>query len=384
MDELQKKFSTTHRTGLVPISVVGRGAFSRVILSRYALDEDDKHGVENDHDLVAVKIMAKNRLRRQSQIERTETELRVLTEVASTSKYIVHCRSAYQTDDLILCVMEYCGRDLRAHLRQWGRLSPASVQSLAIQIIKGIQHLHEHGVLYRDLKPENILISQLGEVKLADFGLSKFLRPKNGLLSCLPRRGAIQNQKWGTTRTACGTPVYQCPEMIRGERYGLDADWWAFGNVVFELLTGRAPFLAATILEVHELILKNEITFPDYVSDEARSLITSLLHPRRNLRLGYAVSVAERLSNHPFLTGAPDSKLGSEDDLKAMITDDCTTDDDTESYVPEFIKSTESPVYVRGFREVPNEAFAHFVSIEGNSDRCISRSSSCSIAVMST
>jgi len=379
MEESNEKLFSEQGLNLVPLSVIGRGTFSRVILAR---STDAKYVDDDDDDLVAVKVMAKNRLRRRSQVERTETELRVLSEVASTSSYIVHCKQAYQTDDLLLCVLEYGGRDLRSHLRQWGRLSSIKVQSLGIQIIKGIQHLHSHGVLYRDLKPENVLISHRGQVKLADFGLSKFLSLKTGLLSCMPILGTTQREKWGTTRTACGTPVYQCPEMIRSQRYGLDADWWAFGNVIFELLTGQAPFLAATIPEVHELILKNEISFPDYVSKDARSMIVGLLHPLRSLRLGYGSAAALRLLNHPFLKSVVESRDGFEEDLKAVIDDVYCTDD---SYRPEFIKSSDSPIHVRGFREVPNEAFARFVSIEGHSERSLSRlssHSSCSLAVV--
>ena len=80
--------------------------------------------------------------------------------------------------------------------------------------------------MYRDLKPENVLIDNEGHIRLTDFGLSK---------------GGLQNTH-GRTESFCGTPEYLAPEIIRDKDYGYSVDWYSFGLVLYEMLTGINPF----------------------------------------------------------------------------------------------------------------------------------------------
>lgn len=80
-------------------------------------------------------------------------------------------------------------------------------------------------MIYRDLKPENILLDNEGHIKLTDFGLSKIVDDPNGM-----------------TYTFCGTPEYVAPEIIRGEGYTKLCDYWAYGIVIYEMLSGINPF----------------------------------------------------------------------------------------------------------------------------------------------
>ena len=85
--------------------------------------------------------------------------------------------------------------------------------------------MHSHNLVYRDLKPENIFLSSRGLLKLGDFGFVKQLKP---------------NQR---TYTICGTPDYMAPEVRMGTGYSRAADWWAFGILIFEMLTGETPYV---------------------------------------------------------------------------------------------------------------------------------------------
>lgn len=93
------------------------------------------------------------------------------------------------------------------------------------QLISAIEYIHKVGIVHRDLKPENILLDHNNNVKLVDFGLSNMYKPGE------------------TLKTACGSPCYAAPEMIKGERYlGLNADIWSSGVVLFAMVCGFLPF----------------------------------------------------------------------------------------------------------------------------------------------
>ena len=85
---------------------------------------------------------------------------------------------------------------------------------------------HELKLLHRDLKPANIFLSAAGNVKVGDFGISRFLNTSEGL-----------------AQTQCGTPLYMSPEMARGQRYSSAADAWAVGCILYELMTLQAPWI---------------------------------------------------------------------------------------------------------------------------------------------
>ncbi len=90
--------------------------------------------------------------------------------------FIVELHYAFQTPEKLYFVLDYVnGGDMFYHLRKKGRLSEKDVRIYTAEMILALSHLHENGYIYRDLKPENVLIDATGHIKLADFGLSKYL-----------------------------------------------------------------------------------------------------------------------------------------------------------------------------------------------------------------
>src|SRR5712691_7170605 len=140
------------------------------------------------------------------------------------------------TDGTYFMVMEFVrGHNLRSVLLEHGRLEPAQVGEVALQVLAALDHAHGHGIVHRDVKPENILIAGDGTVKVADFGLARAFAD------------STISQAEGTVT---GTVQYLAPEQIQGEPADPRTDLYALGVVMFELLTGRTPFSGETSLGI--------------------------------------------------------------------------------------------------------------------------------------
>lgn len=131
------------------------------------------------------------------------------------------------------------------------------------------------------MKPENILIDYNGHIALCDFGLCK-----------------LNMTKSERTNTFCGTPEYLAPELLLGQGYTKNVDWWTLGVLLYEMLTGLPPFYDENTNEMYRKILQQELRFPDDMSDPAISLLTGLLHRDPNQRLGNQGT--DEIRNHEF------------------------------------------------------------------------------------
>ena len=174
--------------------------------------------------------------------ERFEREARLMAKLEHP-----HCVSVIDfglVEDKPYLVMELVrGHSLHQVITSAGRLPPRRAADIARQILAGLAHAHELGIVHRDIKPANIMVSPkeaLGDhVQILDFGLARLLESSSLL----------------TTGVAVGTPSYMAPEQCRGAPADLRVDLYACGIVLFEMLTGGKPFNAKDPLEIVKLQL---------------------------------------------------------------------------------------------------------------------------------
>lgn len=138
------------------------------------------------------------------------------------------------------------GRTLREHLRDG--VPPRRALEWAAQIALGLGAAHERGIVHRDLKPENVFVADDGRVKILDFGLAQVETARTaGDTTVLTQAG-----------TFMGTPGYASPEQVSGDAATTRSDIFALGVILYELVTGRHPFMRPTVVETLTAILREE------------------------------------------------------------------------------------------------------------------------------
>ncbi|KAM3139083.1 hypothetical protein pb186bvf_008894 [Paramecium bursaria] len=259
------------------LGMLGQGAFGCVFKAKCNLDKK----------VYALKVMNKARIVRRRQLKYAVIEAKILIQVSHP--YVINLQYSFQTPQNLYLAMELCGGgDLYQILQKYGYFKENIAKFYLAQILLGLEYLHGLNVVYRDLKPENILIDSEGYVKLADFGLSKMDVPFEEV-----------------TRSFCGSPAYLPPELLIQKKVGKYGDYYAFGILAYELLTGLPPFLANTIGELYQQIKFSELVFPPQISQvikennyqEARNLISCL-----SIKDPYERMNFEQAKCHPFFS----------------------------------------------------------------------------------
>ena len=144
------------------------------------------------------------------------------------------------------------GLTLREHLRR-GSLPVRKAIDYAIQIAHGLAAAHDKGIVHRDLKPENLFVGKDGRIKILDFGLAKLTQAKADSIAA-----ALTLKTQTEPGVVMGTVGYMSPEQVRGETTDHRADIFAFGTILYEMLTGKRAFQGATSVETMGAILKDD------------------------------------------------------------------------------------------------------------------------------
>jgi serum/glucocorticoid-regulated kinase 2 len=255
--------------------VIGRGSFGKVCLVLY----------KKTKEVYAMKSLKKDVLLDQDQVESTLVEKKILEKL--DYPFLVGMVFCFQTEERIYFIMPFIrGGELFQHLRNCKYFPEDKVRFYSAIIGLSLEYLHTHGIIYRDIKPENILIDEDGYLRLADFGMAKFLKGDEKATSF------------------CGTPEYLAPEIITGEGHNKAADWWSYGILMYEMMVGIPPFFCDNQEKMYQLITRAELRFPKKIniSDTAKDLLQKLLCKDQDQRLGSKNGFND-IMQHPFFKG---------------------------------------------------------------------------------
>lgn len=251
------------------LRTLGTGSFGRVHLTR---------SIHNGR-FYAMKVLKKERVVNMKQVEHTNDERRMLK--LAQHPFIIRMWGTFQDCHNLFMIMDYIeGGELFSLLRKSQRFPTPVAKFYAAETFLAIEYLHNLDIIYRDLKPENILLDKNGHIKLTDFGFAK----------------EVQD----VTYTLCGTPDYIAPEVVATKPYNKSVDWWSFGILIFEMLTGYTPFYDPTPMKTYENILNGTITYPDYLPPDILDLLQKLIVKDLTQRLGNLQGGSNDVKNHPW------------------------------------------------------------------------------------
>jgi eukaryotic-like serine/threonine-protein kinase len=180
------------------------------------------------------------------------------------------------------------GEDLSDRIRR-GPIPVEEALAIAKQMAEALEDAHEHGIVHRDLKPGNIKVTPDGKVKVLDFGLAKAYAGDSAVGSSADLSQSPTLAYTGTQAgMILGTAAYMSPEQARGKPVDKRSDIWAFGVVLYEMLTGRQTFGGETVSDVLAGVLKTDVDFsalPADVPAAIRQLLRRCLerNPRNRL-----------------------------------------------------------------------------------------------------
>ncbi|XP_054717098.1 ribosomal protein S6 kinase 2 beta-like [Uloborus diversus] len=255
------------------LQVLGQGSFGKVFLVKKTVGPDSG-------SLYAMKVLKKATLKVRDRM-RTKMERDILADIRHP--FIVKLHYAFQTEGKLYLILDFLkGGDLFTRLSKEVMFTEEDVKFYLAELALALDHLHSLGIIYRDLKPENILLDADGHISLTDFGLCK---------------EALSDQK---AYSFCGTVEYMAPEVINRKGHTTAADWWSFGVLMFEMLTGALPFQGANRKETMMQILKAKLGMPQFLSPEAQSLLRALFKRNPANRLASGPNGIEDMKVHPF------------------------------------------------------------------------------------
>ena len=247
---------------------IGKGTFSVVKLGINKITKEK----------VAIKILKKKKMQKSKDKSRLEREISILKRLNHIN--VIKIYKITEELENYYIVMEYCENgELFNYIVAHQRLSEEETSYFFYQLINGLDYIHHKNIVHRDIKPENLLLSKDNVLKIVDFGLSNYYYLDGKLLS-----------------TPCGSPCYASPEMVCGNKYnGFRIDIWSCGIIIFAMICGYLPFEDPDNEILFKKIMKCEVDYPDYLSDDVLDIMNKIIVVDPNKRYNI-----EQIKKHPF------------------------------------------------------------------------------------
>lgn len=253
------------------LSLLGTGGMGDVYRARDAKLKRD----------VAIKVLPEEFSSDSERVRRFQREAEVLASLNHPNIAAIYELEGFESSQYL--VLELVEGETLAALTARGPIPIAEALAIARQIADSLEAAHEKGIIHRDLKPANVAITPDGTVKLLDFGLAKTSTGVNEDLSQTPTAAGTEGG------LIIGTAAYMSPEQARGKTVDKRTDIWAFGCVLYEMLSGKRAFAGETISDLIVATLEREpdwTALPALASPSIRRLLLRCLEkdPKRRLR----------------------------------------------------------------------------------------------------
>ncbi|KAI8969253.1 hypothetical protein BDF20DRAFT_839190 [Mycotypha africana] len=270
------------------VSTIGSGSMGKVRLAIH----------NHNGNKLAVKIVPTNLMdskqKEQQSHEDHHRQIRTVREanimMLLHHPFIVSLKEMILLEPYYYLFMEYVnGGQLLDYIIAHGKLKEKQARRFARQILSALDYCHRNSIVHRDLKIENILISQSGNIKIIDFGLSNLFSPRSSL------------------NTFCGSLYFAAPELLNAKAYtGPEVDVWSFGVVVYVLVCGKVPFDDQNMPALHEKIKRGVVDYPSHLSTDCKSILSRMLVTNSTHR-----ATVSELMIHPWMNKGYDGPVNN-------------------------------------------------------------------------
>lgn len=290
-------------------ALLGSGSFGQVWLASI--------NVDSARQTAAFKVQSKHQILESGKAERIVAERNILASMKSP--FLLRLSSSFQDDSRLYLITSLLqGGELESLVPDTG-MPERSAKFYAAGILEGLAYMHRRHVIHRDIKTANILLNEKGYPVIIDFGFAKY---------CPDR-----------TYTFVGSPIYTAPEICRFQGYGASVDYWAWGVLVYRLVTGRYPFFVegGNELALYKRICRGSLELDGLMTMEFRMLMTRLLYPDPSKRLGSARDGWNEIVSVPWFSNdsAVDIRKLRRQKLKAPWVPELRDELDTSSFHPD-------------------------------------------------
>jgi Tol biopolymer transport system component len=233
---------------------------------------------------VAIKLLPATYSGDLERLKRFELEARAAGQLAHPNIPAIYDTGTHKGSPYVVSELLE-GETLRQRMRRGKALAPRKAAEIALQIARGLSAVKEMGLVHRDLKPENIFLTRDGQVKILDFGLAKLVQPEARKAGMEPPVAALTQEG-----LIVGTAGYMSPEQVRGDSVDHRSDIFAFGLILYEMLTGKRAFWRNNQVETLHAILDEEPPDPLEVNKDCPPALARIVrhclekNPRERLQ----------------------------------------------------------------------------------------------------
>ena len=266
---------------------LGEGSYSTVLAAQ------DRQTLKD----YAIKVLDKKHIIKEKKVKYVNIEKDTLNRLTDHPG-VVRLYYTFQDERSLYFVLDLCsGGELLGVLKRVTTFDEECTRFYGAQILDTIEYMHNRGVIHRDLKPENVLLDDKKHIKITDFGTAKILKESKDASG----RSTFQqdtSSEENRARSFVGTAEYVSPELLTDKNACKASDLWAFGCIIYQLLSGRPPFKAGNEYQTFQKIVALDYSFPRGFPEVAKDLVERLLvlDPQRRLSI-------EHIKNHQFFDG---------------------------------------------------------------------------------